>query len=274
MLNYCSFSIEPLSHAVGGVIRGLDLTQEVDSRVLLDIQNAWFRYLVLVFEGPELTPGQQLNFARQLGRVVQYPMVQGLPNYPEIVPVVKLPHERRNFGGVWHSDTTYLPHPPSGTLLLARELPPSGGDTQFANMYLAYDALSDQTKQVINKLIVIQSSAKPRVAKGRSEKVQIGVRAGDTELTAEHPVVRVHPITGKRALYVNPAHSVRFKTMTSIESEQLLNILFEHQINPAFTGSYRWKKGAMVLWDNRCVQHYPLNDYHGYKRVMHRITIA
>ena len=121
---------------------------------------------------------------------------------------------------------------------------------------------------------MIQSSAKPRVAKGRSEKVQIGARAGDTELTAEHPVVRVHPITGKRALYVNPAHSVRFTTMTSIESEQLLNTLFEHQINPAFTGSYRWKKGAMVLWDNRCVQHYPLNDYHGYKRVMHRITIA
>ena len=121
---------------------------------------------------------------------------------------------------------------------------------------------------------MIQSSAKPRVAKGRSEKVQIGAHAGDIELTAEHPVVRVHPITGKRALYVNPAHSVRFETMTSVESEPLLSLLFQHQINPAFTGSYRWQQGAMVLWDNRCVQHYPLNDYHGYKRVMHRITIA
>jgi taurine dioxygenase len=271
---YCPFSIDPLSNPIGALIRGLDLTETVNRDALLDIRSAWSRYLVLVFEGQELTPAQQLNFARQLGRVIQYPMVQGLPDYPEIVPVVKLPHETRNFGGVWHSDTTYLPNPPSATLLLARELPPSGGDTQFANMYLAYDALSDQTKQVVNELTVIQSSAKPRVAKGRSEKVQIGAHAGDIELTAEHPVVRVHPVTGKRALYVNPAHSVRFKTMTSVESEPLLSLLFQHQINPEFIGSYRWQQGAMVLWDNRCVQHYPLNDYHGYKRVMHRITIA
>ena len=274
MPDYCSFSIDPLSNSIGAFIRGLDLREGVNGDALVDIRSAWSRHLVLIFEGQELTPAQQLNFARQLGRVIRYPMVQGLPDYPEIIPVVKLPHETRNFGGVWHSDTTYLPDPPSATLLLARELPPSGGDTQFANMYLAYDALSDQTKQVVNKLTVIQSSAKPRVAKGRSEKVQIGAHAGDIELTAEHPVVRIHPVTGKRALYVNPAHSIRFKTMTSVESEPLLNLLFQHQINPAFTGSYRWKKGAMVLWDNRCVQHHPLNDYHGYKRVMHRITIA
>lgn len=274
MPDYCSFSIDPLSNSIGAFIRGLDLREGVNGDALVDIRSAWSRHLVLIFEGQELTPAQQLNFARQLGRVIRYPMVQGLPDYPEIIPVVKLPHETRNFGGVWHSDTTYLPDPPSATLLLARELPPSGGDTQFANMYLAYDALSDQTKQVVNKLTVIQSSAKPRVAKGRSEKVQIGAHAGNIELTAEHPVVRIHPVTGKRALYVNPAHSVRFKTMTSVESEPLLNLLFQHQINPAFAGSYRWKKGAMVLWDNRCVQHHPLNDYHGYKRVMHRITIA
>ncbi len=121
---YCPFSIDPLSNPIGALIRGLDLTETVNRDALLDIRSAWSRYLVLVFEGQELTPAQQLNFARQLGRVIQYPMVQGLPDYPEIVPVVKLPHETRNFGGVWHSDTTYLPNPPSATLLLARELPP------------------------------------------------------------------------------------------------------------------------------------------------------
>ncbi|MEK9726165.1 MAG: TauD/TfdA family dioxygenase, partial [Rhodospirillaceae bacterium] len=180
-----------------------------------------------------------------------------------------------NFGGLWHSDTAYLERPPMGAILAARELPPVGGDTLFANMYLAYDALSDGMKALLAGLVGVNSSAKARATQTREDRMKTDAKVSeDTELIGEHPVVRTHPETGRKLLYVNYGHTVRFKGMTEEESAPILDFLFRHLSRPEFTCCFRWHPGSIAFWDNRATQHNPVNDYHGHKRVMHRITIA
>jgi taurine dioxygenase len=190
-----------------------------------------------------------------------------------VIEVKKLEHERYNFGGIWHSDTTYLDAPPMGSMLLARELPPYGGDTLFANQYLAYETLSEGMRTLLGGLIAVNSSANADVSRTREDRVRGQTRTTE-ELVSEHPVVRTHPQTGRKALYVNVAHTARFKGMSKEESAPLLNFLFQHQIRPEFTCRFQWRVGSLAFWDNRCVQHNPVNDYHGHRRVMHRITLA
>ena len=204
---------------------------------------------------------------------MEYPQLKGLPDYPLITPVVKLEQERINFGGVWHSDTTYLERPPMGSMLYALEVPPHGGDTLFANQYLAYETLSTGLKRTLDGLIGINTSTKAAASKTREDRM----RAAGEELkalTAEHLVVRTHPETGRKALYVNVGHTERFKGWSDEESRPLLEYLFAHQVRPEFTCRFRWQPGSLAFWDNRCTQHNPVNDYHGYRRVMHRVTLA
>jgi len=229
----------------------------------------------LFFRGQDLPPAQFLAFARRFGEPVEYPFVKGIDAFPLITPVVKLAHERVNFGGLWHSDTAYLETPPMGTMLIAREVPPYGGDTLFANMYLAYEALSAGMRKLVDGLVAVNSSAKADVTKTREDRMRDRAR-GDaaTEYEALHPVVRTHPETGRKALYVNGGHTVRFKDMTEEESAPLLRFLFAHQTRPEFTCRFRWEKGSLAFWDNRCAQHNPINDYHGFRRAMHRVTLA
>jgi taurine dioxygenase len=159
-------------------------------------------------------------------------------------------------------------------MLLAREIPPYGGDTLFANMYAAYEALSNGMKRMIDPLYAVNSSAKADVTRTREDRLKTdGSDKAGKELAAEHPVVRTHPETGRKALYVNFAHTVRFRGMTEQESAPILNFLFQHQVKPEFTCRFTWQPGSLALWDNRCAQHNPVNDYHGYKRLMHRITL-
>jgi taurine dioxygenase len=189
--------------------------------------------------------------------------------------VMKLEHEKTNFGGIWHSDTAYLEAPPMGTMLVAREVPPYGGDTMFANMYLAYDALSDGMKKLLDGLIAINTSAKADVSRTREDRVKDSVRAdAKKEYVGEHPVVRTHPETGRKALYLNAGHTLRFSDMSVAESTPILDYLFQHQVRPEFTCRFSWRAGSIAFWDNRCALHNPVNDYHGYRRVMHRITLA
>jgi len=218
---------------------------------------------VVFFRDQQLRPDQQLAFARRLGDVVAYPMVNGLPDFPEVVPVIKYPDEQFNFGGLWHADTTYLEEPPMAGLLLAREVPPVGGDTLFANMYLAYETLSGKMKSLVDGLTVVQSSAKPDAARSREKRVKANAKEEGRVLVAKHPAVKLHPETGRKALYVNFGHSIRFEEMTEEESRPILDYLFRHQVRPEFTCRFRWTEGAMALWDNRCTQHNPMNDYHG-----------
>jgi taurine dioxygenase len=214
-----------------------------------------------------------MAFARRMGEPIEYPFVRGIDGFPEVIEVKKLEHERYNFGGIWHSDTTYLDAPPMGSMLLARELPPYGGDTLFANQYLAYETLSEGMRTLLGGLIAVNSSANADVSRTREDRVRGQTRTTE-ELVSEHPVVRTHPQTGRKALYVNVAHTARFKGMSKEESAPLLNFLFQHQIRPEFTCRFQWRVGSLAFWDNRCAQHNPVNDYHGHRRVMHRITLA
>jgi taurine dioxygenase len=243
--------------------------------MLARLRAIWLGAGVLVLPDQPLASDAFLAFARALGEVSEYPFLRGLAGFPQITEVVKLEHERVNFGGVWHSDTTYLPRPPMATLLIARETPPAGGDTLFASQAAAYEALPDAMQQRLLVMRAINSSSKAEVSRTREDRLRDAARTDDAQVfEASHPVVRTHPETGRRALFVNPAHTVRFDGMTEAESAPLLAELFEHQIAPAFTCRVRWRPGTLAIWDNRQLLHFPINDYHGHRRVMHRITLA
>ncbi|MEA2880364.1 MAG: taurine dioxygenase [Hyphomicrobiales bacterium] len=270
-----TLDIRPLSGALGAEVLGVDLSADVSDDTIAAIRAAWLEHLVVFFRDQQLEPAQLLNVARRFGEPVEYPFVKGLDGFPQITPVIKLEHEKVNFGGLWHSDTAYLEKPPMATMLVARETPPRGGDTLFANMYLAYETLSEGLRRVLDGLIVVNSSAKADVTKTREDRVKdSGTTEAKKEFVAEHPVVRTHPETGRKALYANGGHALRFKDMTVEESAPLLNYLFAHATRPEFTCRFRWEVGSIALWDNRCTQHNPVNDYHGHRRVMHRVTLA
>jgi taurine dioxygenase len=267
--------VSRIAGALGAEVHGADLSTPLTEERASAIRHALLEHLVIFFRGQQLTPPQFMAFARAMGTPVEYPFVKGLPEHPEVVEVKKLEHERVNFGGIWHTDTAYLPRPPMGSMLLALEVPPFGGDTLFANQYLAYEALSPGMRRLLDRLVAVNSSAKADVTRTREDRLRTDARDdARTEYVAEHPVVRTHPETGRKSLYVNVAHTVRFKDMTEEESAPLLGWLHRHQVQPQFTCRFRWQVGSLAFWDNRCTLHNPINDYHGYRRVMHRITLA
>jgi taurine dioxygenase len=269
------FVIRRIAGALGAQIDGVDLAKPLSTALVAAIRQALLDHLVICIRDQHLSAEQFLGFARSMGQPIEYPFVKGLPDFPEIIQVAKLEHERVNFGGIWHSDTAYLAQPPMGSMLLAREVPPAGGDTLFANQYLAYETLSPGLRRVLDGLRAVHSSAKADVSRTREDRMQSDAR-GDAkeEYRAEHPVVRTHTETGRKALYVNIAHTVRFADMCETESAPLLQYLFAHQVRPEFTCRLQWQVGSLAFWDNRCAQHNPVNDYHGFRRVMHRISLA
>jgi taurine dioxygenase len=270
---YRSIKVLPLAGAVGAEITGVDLATDAIDATIAEIRRAWLEHLVVFFRDQFLGPEEFLAFARLLGNPVEYPFVKGIDGFPEIIAVTKLPHETVNFGGIWHSDTVYLERPPMATMLIARQVPPYGGDTMFSNMYAAYEALSPGMQRLLEPLRAVNSSAMADVSKTREDRLRDSGSGSDREYLAEHPVVRTHPETGRLALYVNIAHTQRFVDMTEAESRPLLRFLFEHSIRPEFTCRFQWRAGSVALWDNRCAMHNPINDYHGHTRTMHRISL-
>jgi len=263
-----AFDCEPLSPVIGLEVRGLQLDRPLDAITLADLKAAFHRHHVLVIRDQALSPAQQIAFAEQMGEPDIYPFAAGIDGFPVITPVVKERDQTRNFGGTWHSDTTYLKRPPAATMLLAQEVPPVGGDTLFASQAAAYEALSNGMKALLARLRAVNSSAKANFVR-TSMSDDPETQAFD----AVHPVVRTHPETGAKALYVNPGHTVHFEGMTEAESAPILDFLFEHQKQEIFTCRVRWGPGTLVIWDNRASLHLPLNDYHGHRREMHRITL-
>ena len=269
-----AIEVRPISGSVGAEISGVDLSGDVGDETIAAIRKAWLDHCVIFFREQNLPHARFLTFAKRFGEVIEYPFIKGLEEYPEIIPVVKLEHEKTNFGGIWHSDTAYLETPPMATMLVAREVPPHGGDTMFANTYLAYETLSDGMKKLLDGLVGINTSAKADASRTREDRVKAMVRPDvKQEYVGEHPVVRTHPETGRKALYLNVGHTQRFRDMTVAESQPILDFLFQHQIKPEFTCRFSWRPGSIAFWDNRCALHFPVNDYHGYRRVMHRITL-
>ena len=273
-MDYTRIRMQPLSAALGAEISGVDLSSPLDDTLVAELRHAFLAHLVIFLRDQSLTPEQFLGFARTMGEPSEYPMVKGLDGYPEITEVIKKEDERVNFGGVWHSDTTYLERPPMGTMLLAREVPPVGGDTLFANMILAYESLSPGLRCLLDGLTAINTSDKDMAAATRADRIRERPgEAGDSVNTAEHPIVRTHPETGRKALYVNPGHTVRIAGFSEEESAPILEYLYAQQIRPEFTCRFRWRRGTLAIWDNRCCMHYPHNDYAGETRAMQRVII-
>ena len=268
-------NIRRIAGALGAELHGVYLTQPIGAQLQQDIRAALLQHQVIFFRDQDLTPEQFMRFAQILGQPVEYPFVKGLEGFPCVIEVKKLEHEKVNFGGIWHSDTTYLEQPPMGSMLLAKEVPPYGGDTLFANQYMAWESLSDTMKSLLDGLVGISSSAKADVSKTREDRIKSdGKSSAPKDYLAHHPLVRTHPETGRKSLYVNIAHTSGIVGMTDAESAPILNFLFQHQVKPEFTCRFVWQPHSLAVWDNRCTQHNPVNDYHGFRRVMHRITLA
>ncbi len=271
-----SIEIRPLAGSLGAEVYGVDLGAGLDREDFATVERAFLDHLVLFFRDQVLTPAQQVAFAGRFGPIGRYPLAGPLPEHPDVVAIVKDPEQTTNFGGVWHSDTAYLETPSLGSALYAKEMPPIGGDTLFANMYLAYESLSAGMRRMLDRLSAVNSAAnaEKQVRDGHVESGSMAGTGRDTAaMFAEHPVVRTHPVTGRKALYVNRAHTVRFKGMTEDESAGLLAYLFDHAVRDEITCRFQWQPRSLAISDNRCTQHYPLNDYHGHRRLMHRVTI-
>jgi taurine dioxygenase len=269
--------VAPIAGALGAEVHGVDLGQCGDEAIA-EVRQALLDHQVICFREQRLTPAQQVALGRRFGELNVHPHYRSLDGYPEILPVLKEPTDKRNIGGVWHSDVTFLERPALGSLLYAIDVPSKGGDTMFASQYLTYEALSPGMKRLLEGLEAVHSDAilsQPRnKAKSNAERSTKLKEEEVVEVTETcHPVVRTHPETGRKALFVNGAFTTRFKDMTAEESRPLLDYLYAHAVRPEFTCRIRWRKGSLVFWDNRAVQHYALNDYPGERREMHRVTV-
>jgi len=272
-MEYKHIQVKPISGALGAEIHGVDLAH-LEDEIFAEIHHAFLKNLVIFFRDQTITPDQQVAFSARFAPIGYYPFLKGLPDHPAVIEVRKEPEDKLNFGGVWHTDTAYLAKPPMGSVLYAKEIPENGGDTMFANLYLAYETLSDPMKAMLDGRKAVNSSRKGDAAAGRQKSVDENPKdASDVQTESTHPALRTHPETGRQALYVNRGHTVCFEGATPEESAPILEYLFEHQIRPEFTCRFQWAPGSIAIWDNRCALHYPLNDYHGQRRVMHRVTM-
>lgn len=274
---YRHIAVTPYGSALGAVVEGVDLSQDLDDEVIDEIRRALLDHLVIFFRDQQLTPEQQLAFSRRFGPLSLHDQVSGMEDYPEIIEVRKEPEDERNFGGAWHADVTYFEEPPLGSVLYAREVPDVGGDTLWANQYLAYETLSAGMRAMLDRLTMIHTPAKiyglysQDWSKDSSVKTSPNATA---EYEVEHPLVRTHPETGRKMLFVSGLFSPRFKDMTEEESAPLIDFLMKQATREEFTTRWRWRAGDVAFWDNRATLHYALNDYSGQRRVMHRVAIA
>ncbi len=265
--------IEPISPAMGAIITDIDLSNPLSDAQINALRTAWLEYQMVVIRGQSLSPSQYLAFAHAIGTPDTYPFLKGLDGYDHITPVLKKEDERVNFGGLWHSDTTYMDNPPMATMLYAIELPPLGGDTLFASQTLAYEHLSAPLRTMLEGMMMQCRSDKGETTATRADRIAETGRKTAEAFQATHPVIRTHPETGKQALFVNSAHTVSLDGLNAEESHYMLEFLFRHQIKAEFQCRLTWHVGDLALWDNRSVLHYPLNDYHGHRRLLHRITL-
>ena len=277
-MSYNTITTTPISGALGAEITGVSLVDHLSDGVIAEIRQALLDHLVIFFRDQQLTPSQQITFAKRFGPLEEHDFVKGLPDHPEIIRVVREADENSlNFGGAWHTDVTHQECPALGSVLYSIDVPPHGGDTLFANQYLAYETLSPGMQRMLDGMTAIHTAEGPFGPNGRAatnwKNMQIETSEKALE-EMEHPVVRTHPETGRKALFVNKTFTVRFKDVTALESAPLLDYLFHHASHEQFTCRFRWTKGAAAFWDNRSVLHYALNDYSGHRREMHRVAIS
>ena len=259
---------EKLTPHVGAVVSGVDLSKPLDEGTFKEIHDCLIENCVIFFRDQHLTPDQQKDFGRRFGELHVHPAAPGLvEGHPEILVIHADEKSKHVAGEVWHSDVSCDPKPPMGSILYMHELPPVGGDTLFASMYAAYDALSEPVKRLLEKFTAMHEGE--HVYRGR-----YGVKdESKTFPKAEHPVIRTHPVSGRKALFVNSGFTTRIVQLKRPESDAMLQFLFRHIETPEFQCRFRWRVRSVAFWDNRCVQHHAMWDYYPQRRHGHRVTV-
>jgi taurine dioxygenase len=281
MVTYQTLDVRPIAGALGAEIYGANLKDGDDSPMWGELRRAFLEYHVIAVRGQDLTPDDLMRVGGKFGEPAFYPFAKGMDGYPHIHEVIKREGETENFGNDWHTDTMYVEKPPRATLLYALETPPKGGDTLYVNTAAAYDALSDGMKRLIDGLVGVNDGALKHKRAGSRAAHHAGIggmtlqnadKAG--AFVSRHPIVRTHPDTGRKALYVSALHTIRFEGMTEAESRPLIVFLNNHCIENEFSCRVRWEPGQLTIWDNRCTMHNAINDYHGYRRHMRRLIVG
>ena len=268
--------IRKVAGALGAEIIGVDLADPLPDEIIAAIRAALVEHQVIFFRDQRLTPAQQVRFGARFGPLNIHPYVAGLAGHPEVMEVIKEPEDKVNFGGGWHSDMSFLGTPAIGSILYAVEVPDFGGDTLFASQAAALEALSPGLQRTLEGLKAVHSAAREYAPSGHSAQRRKSMSVAEAEGAVGefvHPVVLAHPESGRRALYVNPAFTLRFEGWTTRESKPLLDFLFQHCRYEAFTCRFAWAPGSVAFWDNRQVWHFALNDYPGQRRHMRRVTV-
>ena len=272
-----SLEVRPSGGGVGAFVDGIDLGK-LDASTAATLKTALGDYGVLFFRDQNLTTDQHLAMAEHFGGVNVNRFFAHVPEEPRVAEVRKEPDQKSNIGARWHTDHSYDQIPAMGSILLARETPPQGGDTVFANMYSAYESLSDGLKKTLEGLNAIHSSRHVfgKNAEYKKEGKDVNGRLGNEDLATQdavHPVVITHPISGRKALYVNADFTLHFEGWTKEESQPLLDYLYKHGARPEFQYRFQWADGSIAFWDNRATWHLAVNDYTGHRRLMHRVTV-
>lgn len=262
--------VQPIAGSMGAEVFGVDLAEKLDDATFGEIHETILDHGAIFFRDQTITPDQQMRFAKHWGEVHLHPHMPCLEGHPGIIEIVKKEDDTVAFGGNWHTDQMFTDTPARYTMLYAKQVPQAGGDTMYANLYQAYDTLSDGMKEMIADLRTISQYDKKKKRPANMRPTEVDVPAPEVE----HPLVRVHPETGKKALYISyEGITRRIAGMTEEESRPILSYLLNHATRPEFTCRFRWQVGSLALWDNRRALHFPINDYNGQRRVMHRITI-
>ena len=267
-----------IAGSLGAEVSGVNLAESLPSEVLAEIRSALLENLVIFFRNQDMTPDRLLRFARNWGEIHRHPYIAGMPDYPEVLELAKRPGDKRNFGGDWHTDQMFAPQPAMGTMLWASQVPDAGGDTLFSNQYLAYEALSDGMKKLIAGIrgMCVGDKKKGGQTRATVNAATISMTTleppPDMPRVSPHPLVRTHPETGRKSLYIG-GHVHYLENMTEEESAPLVSYLYRHSQRPEFTCRFRWEKGSLAFWDNRCTMHFAINDYPPDARIMHRVTI-
>lgn len=269
-------AFEPTAPSVGAEISGIDLSRPLSDRQFEAVRRALGTYGVIFFRNQDISPADHLAFAKRFGDININKFFHALEDFPEIALVQRQPDEKGATGWYWHTDHSYDRAPAMGSVFVAREIPPVGGDTLFAGMAAAYDALSDGLKSVLEGLYAWHSDQVcPEVADPRLQAA-FGARLPGLDAEAarsKHPVVIRHPISGRKVLYVNSGFTEGIDGWDPAESRSLLDFLFAHATQPQFTYRHRWRAGDVAFWDNRATWHCALDDCYGHRRVLHRITV-
>ena len=277
---YQHITVEPVAGACGAVVGGIDLADDFPDAAIAEIRRAVLDHLVVFFRAQDLAPEQQVRFSRRFGPYSPVPFIEPIAGHDEVIAVVREAEERQpfTFGSLWHSDFSFLVEPPFGSILHARTVPPSGGDTIWANQVLAYQTLSAGMQAMLDGLVGLHSATNayaPKMQAVHDAFTGMTVRTDDSANSVRpHPAVRVHGETGDKALYLNAQYTIGLEGFAAHEAKPILDFVFAHSVRQEFTCRWRWAVGDVAFWDNRSAQHMAMADFSGHRRVMHRTTVA